>query len=674
MNNKKFIISLVISAFVLAGMSSFANISNDLLKMDLKRSSSTDSVDVTFYTTGNPVNSVVTRKSGNSYVVLLPNVSGSQSVVPSLGGIKDLVTDVTVKKVDDGIGGYTKIIFNTTKPVKIQTFAKQTAPLTQAQQDYKNLIAKNNASTQNNAVKPVSNTTKAATTTQKQTTTPKTTTTSKPSAVTLTKQNQQASQTQPTNKPKQAAENKKTQPQAVNNTPVSVPKQTANLQTQQPKDLPANENKNEQSNNKQAENNIVAAASVPVKDIESKTVKSNKITVKQRIINKFKNSRYNNPVFPITAAFTLIALFLFIGLSKLLSGSGESQRNRLKEYLDQDIENNNTNNDQELQSIIEDDKSNWQEKYKQYSKVKHGRKQPATSKDISYVADMSSSKGLLVSDMDNARNNMHETISMMEHALSQTPSELPSDEDYNKYFSEDDMISNKMNSIKLKSFAGKSNIEQTNRNLVSFEELSQHKNKFKESQFVKMNNSAVTMSRRRSKSSSLNFANIVRDTSTYKNFEGEMNKPIEAYESSSINEYMNLIEHEKQSQPVAKERVVDVPDSNNLPSKSLATNPMRSQRKEILKKPQNSTENALNVKYNYNIDANRSIYMVDNDGYSSIVGRIGEEVFVLKRFSTIINKPMQVRLDYENTYIVRVGEFKCLVEVSNNKMGMLLEI
>ena len=101
--------------------------------MDVKRSSAVDSVDVTFYTTGDSQNTIVTRKSPNRYVVLLPNVAGSSSIVPSLGGVKDLITDVQVKNVNDGIGGYTKITFGTTKPVNIKTYMKKTAPLTQAQ-------------------------------------------------------------------------------------------------------------------------------------------------------------------------------------------------------------------------------------------------------------------------------------------------------------------------------------------------------------------------------------------------------------------------------------------------------------------------------------------------------------------------------------------------------------
>ena len=143
MINRKFIITTVLSAFLIAGNSVMAD-SSDLLRMDVKKSSSDDTVDVTFYTTGTPTNTVVTRKSGNTYVVLLPNVAGNQSIVPALGGVRDLVSDVSVKNVDDGIGGYTKVTFNTTKPIKIQTYTKKTAPLTKAQQDYKNLIAQNN--------------------------------------------------------------------------------------------------------------------------------------------------------------------------------------------------------------------------------------------------------------------------------------------------------------------------------------------------------------------------------------------------------------------------------------------------------------------------------------------------------------------------------------------------
>ena len=143
-NKKNIVIAAVLTALMTGFTIAEANSSSNLLQMDIKKSSAADSVDVTFYTTADSTNSVVTRKSNNRYVVLLPNTSGSSSIVPSLGGVKDLISDIQLKHVDDGIGGYTKITFETTKPVNIRTFMKKTAPLTQAQKDYKNLIAQNN--------------------------------------------------------------------------------------------------------------------------------------------------------------------------------------------------------------------------------------------------------------------------------------------------------------------------------------------------------------------------------------------------------------------------------------------------------------------------------------------------------------------------------------------------
>ena len=116
---------------------------SNLLQMDVKKSSAADTVDVTFYTTGEASNSVVTRKANNRYVVLLPNTSSTASVTPSIGGVKDLITDVEVKHVNDGIGGYTKVTFGTTKPINIKTHMKKTNPLTQEQKDSQAIIAKN---------------------------------------------------------------------------------------------------------------------------------------------------------------------------------------------------------------------------------------------------------------------------------------------------------------------------------------------------------------------------------------------------------------------------------------------------------------------------------------------------------------------------------------------------
>ena len=165
-NKKNIIIAAVLAMFSTGFNPAIADSANSLLQMDVKKSSVENTVDVTFYTTGEQKNSVVTRKANNRYVVLLPNVSSSASVAPGIGGVKDLITDIDVKHVNDGIGGYTKVTFGTTKPINIKTHMKKTNPLTQAQKDSQAIIAKNNTpkpAAQQTPAKPVANSTPAKT-------------------------------------------------------------------------------------------------------------------------------------------------------------------------------------------------------------------------------------------------------------------------------------------------------------------------------------------------------------------------------------------------------------------------------------------------------------------------------------------------------------------------------
>ena len=143
-NKKNIIIAATLAILGISVNSAFAD-TNNLIQMDIKRSSVTDTVDVTFYTTADSGNSVVTRKSSNRYVVLLPNTMSSSSATPNFGGVRDLITDVDVKHVNDGMGGYTKVTFGTTKPINIKTHMAKTAPLSQEQKEARALVAKNNA-------------------------------------------------------------------------------------------------------------------------------------------------------------------------------------------------------------------------------------------------------------------------------------------------------------------------------------------------------------------------------------------------------------------------------------------------------------------------------------------------------------------------------------------------
>ena len=707
MINRKLFFTLVVSTILAIGIPSvLASSSNDLLRMDVKKSAAQDTVDVTFYTTGNPANSVVTRKSGNSYVVLLPNVSGNQSVVPSLGGVKDLVSDVSVKNVDDGIGGYTKVTFTTTKPVRIQTFSKQTAPLTTAQQGYKNLLA------QSNNIKPVNNTsakqpaaqtqktTSPAANTQKQasaqtkpaaqkTVTPQ----AKPSAQATKPAQKQTTQTKTNTAPKAAApapvkpaasakpKESKVSDKAKNTQPKEVKPQTK--PAEETKTIQNTPKENEIAYDNQADENVIPAADVtaeePVvsEDYEPVPVADTKSVGKK--IKKSIKTVQNSPLALLAGAFCLFAVFIFAGLANIITKGVEDKRNRLKEYMEEQTAEETSKASPEFQAIIEDENSNWQEKYKRYTKIKEDKRKHADKGKMSYVTDAGSSRGRIVSNEQLAKNKMQETISRMEHTLSQTPSNEHYVDFSDKYYSEDDRISKAMSEVKLKSFAKSVNLSETGRNLISFEELEKRKKTLKEGKFVRMTHSNLSMSKRKSASAGLNFANIVRNNEHKSDV--VMNKEQEEYILSSINEYLDLLDAEQTSSVSMVENSAEISKalesaSQQLAnSKSLVTNPMASQKKSMLSKKQGTPEiNGLNIKSNYIIDSDKSIYMVDLDGASAIIGKVGEEIFVLKKFDKVVNKPMQVRLDYGNTYIVKVGNFKCLVDVTDSKMGTLLEI
>ena len=51
-----------------------------------------------------------------------------------------------------------------------------------------------------------------------------------------------------------------------------------------------------------------------------------------------------------------------------------------------------------------------------------------------------------------------------------------------------------------------------------------------------------------------------------------------------------------------------------------------------------------------------------------------DEIFVLKKFSGNVTDPIQVRHDNANVYMVKSGKFKSLVEVKDDKMGVLIEL
>lgn len=728
MINKKNMIIAAIAALMIGNGVSLADNSNDLLRMDIKKSGASDTVDVTFYTTGGAADSVVTRKSDNKYVVLLPNVAGSQSVAPSLGGVKDLVSDVSVKNVDDGIGGYTKVTFSTTRPVKFQTYTKKTAPLTQAQQDYKNLIAANSkfdpdkkmqnfngTNTTTSAVKP-SVQTKTTTSAAPKTTTPAKTAVkdAKTAATTPQKtvQRPSAAKQEP-----QKATAKKTeiqpQPQKKAQTvaaPVVAPKTasvTNNVNSNLANDAPKmqfDKNGNRTIDLEPKVNHNIEKSAV-VQKIDNTKVDEKNDTALKTVNNKHKEKK-GLPIFPIAGALSALGILLLSGVIGKLTHSASKNSSKLRESFGAFDINQSKKRGSEYKNLMEDKTLSWQEKYKRYTqKTEEFNKDSAVSSDYSYVTNMGATQSAISSEGIQP-SQIQAVVSQMEHALSQTPSlDLDVKEKSDEVITDENSVTEKMNSVKLKSFAKSMSLREANRSILKATSPSLSRTSAKEGRFVKLRNSALSMSRRDSLSSKVNISDLARTNSIYDRLSKGENmtetkantsgiqpvrqtvsgnnryvSPIntrKTYSTSSINEYLDLVGNENgaSSLEVLSRPMASMSHSNTsnpvspVPVRKYAKN-TNSETSELV----SSSEDKLTIRNKYSIDSDKSIYLVDLNGETSIVAEVNSEVTVIKKFDKVINKPLQVRLDYGNVYIVKLGGYKSLVDVSETRVGTLLEI
>lgn len=651
MISRKLLVTTVLSVVLIAGNAVFAG--SDLLKMDVKKASSEDTVDVTFYTTGAPTNTVVTRKSGNTYVVLLPNVAGNQSIVPSLGGVKDLVSDVSVKNVNDGIGGYTKVTFNTTKPVKIQTYTQKTAPLTKAQQDYKNLIAQNSKFDTDKKLENFKKTNASTSSAQKPVSVaaPKKTTT-KPVEV---KNTTSKSVTKIALKP-------------VTVQAPTIKAETLKSNTQAAKTQAANKVENKPAVDTKVQTKPAEITPAPAFELKNPPAESKNAakTAKQQKNVKAKTATKDLPIIPIAGALSVIGIFVLGALMNIVVKAVKNN-SQLKEYLENYNSESEPSKTEDYNKIADNSNLSWQEKYKLYSQTKDAQNQD----DASYVANINGEKGVIVDDMA-AR------VSQMEHALSQTPSMKKFVSAPKGVQSEDDAITRQMSGLNLKSFAKNLDLKMTNRqNLPAENDMTN--DPLKEGKHVTLKNTGLTMSRRNIGGHGFSISDLVRTGKRFlpkQNVSDEMKEIQEQYLLSSVEEYLNIIDNENEAITPVQNSAVTEEITNLIPKRNRtdmmsATNPM--QKKTPFKKPQASDFN-ISIKSKYDIDSDKSIYMVESDGISALIGKIGENVYVLKKFDKIVNKPLQVRLDYGSVYIVRVGNFKCLVDVAEDKMGTLLEI
>lgn len=629
----------------------FANGGNNLVQLDLKKSSN-NSVNVTLFTSnGYNDNVMVRKKSDNKYVILIPKVQSSGYSASNLNGVRDLVSNVDVKTVNDTNGGYTKVTLITTKPLDIKTSAQKSSPVTEEQKEYKTLIAqanaiKNNITPQQKHAQKTEITVNkaAASVTQK---TNKTTT--------------QTNSAKQIEKQKNAPKIKLTEV----NPQVKKEKQDRQIRRAQLAEL-IQEVKQEKIAEHIPDKTVAPTVPAPapvvnnvpvqeVKDIKEmpKVEQPKKTSILSKIKHKAKKGL--KPV-----GITLASLFGLIFISRLIRAIAATTKEVKASFVDQLAQNHSNSESFKYNNITDDDELSWQEKYKRYLDAS-AKPVPRAGNKGNYTFIKTPAEP--VRKLNRKRNDLEKMVT--EIAKSHTNEIQP---EIVEVQNEDDAI---QKAIKFKAFdSHRATLDTTSRDKIR-SRFKKYENELPlhEQKNVELGKSILHSNPRKLKGANLDVADVDKNRIKY--------DPSD-YIMSSVDEYLSILdkESEKAPQQVSIEQTPVLPavkaiDKTEIrPIAKSQTNPITKQHSET----KASYLNGLIVKSGYNIDNNKGFYIVNVDGKSALIGKVNDEVFVLKRFDSNVTNPIQVRHDNANVYMVKAGGFKSLVEVTNDKMGVLIEL
>lgn len=102
--------------------------------------------------------------------------------------------------------------------------------------------------------------------------------------------------------------------------------------------------------------------------------------------------------------------------------------------------------------------------------------------------------------------------------------------------------------------------------------------------------------------------------------------------------------------------------------------------KEEPKKEDKSDIENLHIKEKYPIDENRGLSLINYHNTDALIGYIGSKITVLKKFAksdNAVNLSVRVheKLSFDKTqYMVRIGQFKGIVEVTDTDVKLLLDL
>ena len=634
---------------------------NNLVQLDLKKGSG-NAVDVTFFTSENYGGSVIVRKkSDNKYVILMPKVLTSGYRSTDLGSVHDLITNLDVKSVNDGAAGYTKITVITTKPLNITTHVAKAEPLTDGQKQYRTLLAE--AYTVKNNINKTAPQKAAPQKTE----------------VTVNKAPQQNSQSQKNNASVQNTNNQSAPKQDVKPQIKLTPIDTKNLTTTQEKkiSLPQEEKINKKNSTEimpavpsvtptpiqptvnateQPLQDIKEVKKLDNKNLSRSSIKSHLKTLKREVQQKMPAG------IATTLILTLIPLLALLAFVKLIKSSIKSSRTLKKSFLERISKAPRQKN---YDHIINNENLNWQEKYQMFINQSGNddiKSEPDKQKSVERVTDVIEEQRQkleqLVTPQDEPKidtapiKSEGVKVYEAETAIGETLKNAAKIKAFDPTLTEA-----KRNIVRKKSrftrFATKEDYEQTETPNVS--SPIQHQAN------IQLKPTPLTGSARELANANLKVADIRKDD----------------YIMSSLEEFFATSDVQETASKQSAQTVSVASTLAQIKPSMKITKPVHKETQNPIEltKTDNSespTFSGLIVKTGHNIDEERGFYIVNLDGTSALIGRIKEEVFVLKKFDDNETKRLQVRQDKDSVYMVKTDGFKSLVDVNN--MGVLIEL
>lgn len=625
--------SLIINSALILALTAplaIADADNNLVQLDLKRSSA-NAVDVTLVTSESYGDNVLVRKkSDNKYVILIPQVRSAGYNASNLSGVRDLVSNVDVKTVDDTSGGYTKVTLITTKPLDIKTKTIKSKPITADQREYNTLIA------QANAVKNTISTQEPPKIRDKKT---EITVDKAPKQAVSQQKQEIKQQTQPhkVDSKKQDSANKKAQDIKLSSiAPEDIERQNRKTHLA---DL-IKEAKQEKALEELPQS--IPADDTKVASEEIKDIKDLPATPKVSFIAKIKSgiSKISNKIpskLPKAIGFSILGLFILSILSQIFKRTvaqiGNYYINNLADISPEQSENI-TDNSHDINDIANDNNLSWKEKYQRY-----------IDKSAAPVA-RANNKGNYSFIKRPSAESIEAKRQELEKLVSKNDTESFNINEDSNLYSEDSSISK---TIKFKAFENSLNsLNMSKRNRI--------KSRFKkyeveiplhEQKTIILDDSPLSTNRRSLKGANLEVSDVDKRQIKY--------QPKE-YIMSSVDEYLNILDSEKSN-------IIE----KNQNTKKVSTNPIAKQKEDAYLK-------GSVIKSGFQISPNKGFYLVNKDGKNSLIGKINDNITVIKKFDTNITNPIQVRRDNGNVYMVKAGGFKSLVEVNDDNMGVLIEL